>query len=163
MVTIEAQHKTFKEKLFVFSFSATFNAFLITTVLTILDGGELRIVEGSFLTNVLLIWFIASLFSYIFLRSEERKARFQSFSITDDSLTIQRVQRTDTIVRDDIVFIHSDQHFYRIIKWHRFTVSARNDGKRHIITIMLNQKQKDTLFDWLKTSPYQPYLRNKHK
>ena len=163
MVTFEAQHKTLKEKLLVFAFSATFNAFLITTVLAILDGGELRIVEGSFLTNVLVIWFIAALFSFIFLRNEERKGQYQSFSITEDSLTIERAHRTDKVMRDDIVFIHSDQHFYRIIKWHRFTVSTRNDGRRRITTIMLHQQQKETLYDWLKTSPYQPYLRIKNK
>lgn len=141
--------------------SALLNGAIIAAVLLVLDGGTLQLIEGGLVTNLIAIYAMAFLFSWLFLKSEQRKAQFEELTLEVDNVIIKRRMKTETIALEILVFIHGDQHFYRLIKRHRITFMHRTNGRRRISTVLLTHEQRDTLYHAIQGSAFEDFSRLK--
>lgn len=141
--------------------SALLNGAIIASVLLVLDGGTLQLIEGGLIANLMAIYAMAFLFSWLFLRSEQRKASFEELALNKENIIIKRRTKTETIPIEVLVFIHGDQHFYRLIKRHRITFMHRTNGRRRISTVLLTKDQRDSLYHSIQGSVFEDFSRLK--
>ncbi len=141
--------------------SALFNGAIIASVLLVLDGGTLTLIEGGLVPNLIAIYAMAFLFSWLFLRSEQRKAAFAEMTLESHQVIIKRRLKTDIIPLESLIFIHADQHFYRLIKRHRITFLHRQNNRKRLATMIVTHEQKNTLYYAIKGSAYENYSRIK--
>ncbi len=161
MVKLSSVTLGFKQKLFLMLVASLMTSLFVFVFLFIWDGSDWGFIEGGLWLNLLFLYGLGLIFSYLFLGREFKKTADKRLKIAKGKAEITDKIGKRSYDNHQVINIRIDRHFYVFIKHERLTITFKTFGVRSKTheTFLLKQGDHDNLkekiIEALKSSPAQ--------
>lgn len=147
MVELTSTTLSIRQKLYLILLSSLITTLVVFIFLFIWDGADWGFIEGDLWLNILFLYGLGLVFSYLFYGREFNKAENKHLKIEKGKTTISDTLGTRIYENNQVINVRIDRQFYAFIKHERLTISFKTFGikKRTHETFVLKQGKHENL------------------